>query len=130
MFTLCSAAKLLIMLFSPSCWDGVYAEDGDYSSHVGASYPKADIFSKLRLINFSLAYPTDNTNGYYCPKGEPSCHQSNVTKLTCGLEFPKKFITIQFETVFAVYDFPYNGDNQITWVLGNGDTSGVRPVTL
>lgn len=54
----------------------------------------------------------------------------NVTKLTFSLEFPKKFITIQFETVFAVYDFPYNGDNQITWVLGNGDTSGVRPVIL
>lgn len=53
-----------------------------------------------------------------------------MTKLTCSLEFPKKFITIQFETVFAVYDFPYNGDNQITWVLANGDTSGVRPVIL
>ncbi|WVR04101.1 hypothetical protein IAU60_001100 [Kwoniella sp. DSM 27419] len=71
----------------PSCWDGVYAEDADYSSHV--------------------VYPTDGTNGHKCPK-----------------DFPKKFITIQFETVFATYKFPFNGAGQITWVLANGDTSG------
>ncbi|ODN72817.1 hypothetical protein L202_08250 [Cryptococcus amylolentus CBS 6039] len=71
----------------PSCWDGVYADDGDYTDHV--------------------TYPTDDTNGYYCPS-----------------DFPKKFITLQFETVFAVYDFPYNGNNNITWLLANGDTTG------
>ncbi|OWZ26639.1 hypothetical protein C356_06876 [Cryptococcus neoformans c45] len=82
----CSGGLVQAIQF-PSCWDGVYAEDGDYSTHV--------------------AYPTDDTNGYYCPP-----------------DFPKKFITVQFETVFAVYDFPYNGNDKITWVLSNGDTSG------
>ncbi|WVQ83503.1 hypothetical protein IAT38_005644 [Cryptococcus sp. DSM 104549] len=82
----CSGGLVQAIQF-PSCWDGVYAEDGDYSTHV--------------------SYPTDNTNGYHCPDA-----------------FPKKFITLQFETVFAVYDFPYNGDDEITWVLANGDTSG------
>ncbi|KAK8861302.1 hypothetical protein IAR55_002121 [Kwoniella newhampshirensis] len=71
----------------PSCWDGVYATDNDYSSHV--------------------AYPVDGTNGYRCPPA-----------------FPKKFITLQFETVFATYDWPYNGNGKTTYVLSNGDTSG------
>ncbi|WVQ63031.1 uncharacterized protein L199_001182 [Kwoniella botswanensis] len=71
----------------PSCWDGVYADDADYSSHV--------------------AYPEDGTNGYTCPSA-----------------FPKKFITLQFETVFATYKFPFNGAGNITWVMSNGDTSG------
>jgi hypothetical protein len=78
---------MITLKISPSCWDGVYASDGDYSTHV--------------------TYPSDGTNGYQCPTA-----------------FPKKFITIQFETVFAVYDFPFNGVNSITWVLANGDTSG------
>ncbi|WWD16795.1 hypothetical protein CI109_101227 [Kwoniella shandongensis] len=71
----------------PSCWDGVYAKDADYTSHV--------------------AYPTDGTNGYRCPDA-----------------FPKKFITLQFETVFATYDYPFNGNGKTTYVLSNGDTSG------
>jgi hypothetical protein len=78
---------MITLKISPSCWDGVYASDGDYSTHV--------------------TYPSDGTNGYQCPTA-----------------VPKKFITIQFETVFAVYDFPFNGVNSITWVLANGDTSG------
>jgi hypothetical protein len=53
------------------------------------------------------AYPTDGPNGYTCPSS-----------------YPKKFITIQFETVFAVYRYPFNGENDITWVLANGDTTG------
>lgn len=39
--------------------------------------------------------------------------------------FPKKFVTIQFETTFEVQSFPFNGEGEITWVLANGDTSGV-----
>ncbi|WVW79681.1 hypothetical protein I302_101651 [Kwoniella bestiolae CBS 10118] len=71
----------------PSCWDGVYADDADYSTHV--------------------AYPEDGTNGYRCPAA-----------------FPKKFITLQFETVFATYKLPFNGAGKVTWVMSNGDTSG------
>ncbi|WVF66735.1 hypothetical protein IAT40_001477 [Kwoniella sp. CBS 6097] len=81
------AGGLVSAIQFPSCWDGVYAEDGDYSSHV--------------------AYPTDATNGHYCPKA-----------------FPRKFITLQFETVFATYKLPFNGAGKTTWVLANGDTSG------
>ncbi|OCF42518.1 hypothetical protein I317_03634 [Kwoniella heveanensis CBS 569] len=81
------AGGLVSAIQFPSCWDGVYAEDADYSSHV--------------------AYPTDGTNGYYCPDGE--FH---------------KFITLQFETVFATYKLPFNGAGKTTWVLSNGDTSG------
>ncbi|WRT65391.1 uncharacterized protein IL334_002334 [Kwoniella shivajii] len=81
------AGGLVSAIQFPSCWDGFYATDGDYTNHV--------------------AYPTDGTNGNVCPKA-----------------FPKKFITLQFETVFATYKFPFNGAGKVTWVLANGDTSG------
>ncbi|KAK4690024.1 hypothetical protein P7C73_g77, partial [Tremellales sp. Uapishka_1] len=82
----CSGGLVQAVQF-PSCWDGVYADDADYSTHV--------------------AYPTDGSNGYHCPAA-----------------FPKKFITVQFETVFQVYNYPFNGAGEINWVLANGDSSG------
>ncbi|WWC68936.1 uncharacterized protein I206_102872 [Kwoniella pini CBS 10737] len=82
----CSGGLVQAIQF-PSCWDGVYADDADYSTHV--------------------TYPSDGTNGNKCPT-----------------DFPKKFITLQFETVFATYKFPFNGAGKVTWVLANGDTSG------
>ncbi|WWC87576.1 uncharacterized protein L201_002466 [Kwoniella dendrophila CBS 6074] len=84
--TSCSGGLVQAIQF-PSCWDGVYADNADYTSHV--------------------AYPVDGTNGNKCPDA-----------------FPKKFITLQFETVFAVQKFPFNGAGKVTWVLANGDTSG------
>nr|ODN87793.1 hypothetical protein L204_06460 [Cryptococcus depauperatus CBS 7855] len=53
-----------------------------------------------------MTHPMDDINGYYIPEG-----------------FPKKFIILQFEIVFAVYDHPYSGDDETTWVLANGGTS-------
>jgi hypothetical protein len=53
-----------------------------------------------------VTYPTDAPNGNICPRA-----------------YPNKFMTVQFETNFAVGGFPYDGDG--TWVLANGDTTGV-----
>jgi hypothetical protein len=53
-----------------------------------------------------VAYPTDAPNGHICPS-----------------DYPKKFMTVQFETNFAVGPFGYDGNG--TWVLANGDTTGV-----
>lgn len=36
-------------------------------------------------------------------------------------------MTVQFETNFAVGNFPFNGPGEVTWVLANGDSSGVSP---
>lgn len=53
-----------------------------------------------------VAYPTDAPNGHICPA-----------------DHPLKFMTVQFETNFDVGPFGYNGNE--TWVLANGDTTGV-----
>ena len=81
------------MLGRPSCWDGLVASDGDYSSHV--------------------SYPVDAVNGHICSSA-----------------FPNKFMTVRFETNFAVGDFPFNGPGEVTWVLANGDASGVSQAPL
>lgn len=55
-----------------------------------------------------VRYPTDAPNGHICPP-----------------DFPKKLMTVQFETNFAVGDLPFHGEEEVTWVLANGDTTGV-----
>lgn len=54
-----------------------------------------------------VAVPLDGINGYFCPP-----------------QFPKKFITLRFETTFATNQYPYQGKGK-TWVLANGDTTGL-----
>jgi hypothetical protein len=58
------------------------------------------------MAALTSAYPVDGPNGYHCP-----------------LAYPKKLITLQFETVYATYDYPRH--DGLVWALANGDTSGV-----
>ena len=53
-----------------------------------------------------VQYPIDAPNGHVCP-----------------LDYPRKLMTVQFETNFDVGPFGYHGNG--TWVLANGDTTGV-----
>ncbi len=52
-------------------------------------------------------------------------HKVRIYSSLLTSAFPNKFIAVQFETTFATGDYPFNGSGNITWVLSNGDTTGV-----
>lgn len=68
--------------------------------------PEADYSSHV-------TYPIDSENGHICSP-----------------DFPNKFMTVQFETNFDVGEFPFNGPGEVSWVLANGDTTGVSFISL
>jgi hypothetical protein len=98
-------------VFMPQCWDGINLYKSDQSH---------------------MAYPVDTFQGGNCPDTHPvhiigifyefvrrSCPPPPLCVACLFRANPPTYLKI-----FNVGDFPFNGPNEITWALANGDTTG------